>query len=246
MPKMKSHRMAGLTCAMKNLIGINGDKSYIAHFRRGVKSEKSDEFEVFNLRVFLRERIWTGLRSKGSRPSRFLMSQGKRFVKRFVWKGKEFEEVYATNPPKRFREGGWRGNDTLWRCVADLNRLILYADKDGSMTNQSQRNVLNIVDAVIAGEGEGPLASTPKPTGIVFGGFNTVYVDYVAAKIMGFNVNKMPMIMRAFDEHSLPITDKSSTDVKMCSNVAPDEHTFSFIPTSGWKCLIEGEGEYGT
>jgi len=35
-PKLKTHRKAGVTLSMKNLIGVNGDKSWIAHHRKGV------------------------------------------------------------------------------------------------------------------------------------------------------------------------------------------------------------------
>ncbi|MGH9763808.1 MAG: DUF362 domain-containing protein, partial [Blastocatellia bacterium] len=35
MPKLKTHRKAGITCALKNLIGINGNKEYLPHHRVG-------------------------------------------------------------------------------------------------------------------------------------------------------------------------------------------------------------------
>jgi uncharacterized protein (DUF362 family) len=238
-PKLKSHRMTGLTCAMKNLIGINGDKSYIAHYRRGVKSDMSDEFEKFSLPVWLRERIWTGLKTVETKYSKFLMTLIKRFVQATIWKGRTFEEVYASTPPKLYREGGWSGNDTVWRCIVDLNRIIKYTNKNGKMTTEKQRNCLCIADAVIAGEGEGPLAITPKPIGIIFGAENSVYMDYAAAKIMRFNVDMMPMISKAFADHVLPIVDKHQDDISIQSNVSFEEYSFDFIPTSGWRCLIK-------
>jgi uncharacterized protein (DUF362 family) len=33
LPKLKTHRKAGVTCALKNLIGINGNKEYLPHHR---------------------------------------------------------------------------------------------------------------------------------------------------------------------------------------------------------------------
>jgi len=32
---LKLHRKAGITCALKNLIGINGNKEYLPHHRLG-------------------------------------------------------------------------------------------------------------------------------------------------------------------------------------------------------------------
>ena len=35
LPKLKTHKKAGITCALKNLIGINGNKEYLPHHRVG-------------------------------------------------------------------------------------------------------------------------------------------------------------------------------------------------------------------
>jgi uncharacterized protein (DUF362 family) len=35
LPKLKTHKKAGITCALKNLIGINGNKEYLPHHRLG-------------------------------------------------------------------------------------------------------------------------------------------------------------------------------------------------------------------
>lgn len=239
MPKLKTHRMAGLTCAMKNLIGINGEKERIAHYRRGVKSKDSDEFEKFYIKIFLRERIWTFLKYIEKPWSRRLMTWGKRFVQKYVWKGKTFEETYVLNPPKQYREGGWHGNDTLWRCAVDINRILLYADKRGKMQSKPQRKYLCIVDAVIAGEGEGPLANTPKETGLVMGGTNPVMVDYAAAEVMNFDYHMLPMIRRSFEPHKYSLIDVEAKNIMIGSNVPAEEYQQDFIPTSGWKMLFK-------
>jgi uncharacterized protein (DUF362 family) len=238
-PKLKTHRMAGLTCAMKNLIGINGEKERIAHYRRGVKSKENDEFEAFHLIVYLRERVWNFLKAIGKPWSRKLMTFGKRLVQKYVWKGKTFEETYALNPPKQYREGGWHGNDTLWRCAVDINRILLYADKQGKMQKEQQRKYICLVDAIIAGEGEGPLATTPKDVGIIFGGENPVMIDFAAASIMNFDYQMMPMIRRSFEQHSFPLINKSEKDIHILSNVPEEEYRKDFIPTSGWQKLYQ-------
>ncbi len=38
-PKLKTHRKAGVTAAMKNLVGINGSKDWLPHHTAGAKSE---------------------------------------------------------------------------------------------------------------------------------------------------------------------------------------------------------------
>ena len=58
-PKLKTHRKAGLTCAMKNVIGINADKSWIAHHTRGKKGSGGDEFKDVQLYPLLKRRLFS-------------------------------------------------------------------------------------------------------------------------------------------------------------------------------------------
>ena len=49
LPKPKTHRKAGITGAMKNLVGINGNKDWLPHHRRGSKFDGGDEYLNHNL-----------------------------------------------------------------------------------------------------------------------------------------------------------------------------------------------------
>src|SRR5215813_9737860 len=42
LPKLKTHKKAGITCALKNLIGINGNKEYLPHHRLGGAADGGD------------------------------------------------------------------------------------------------------------------------------------------------------------------------------------------------------------
>src|SRR6185369_17770381 len=42
LPKLKTHKKAGVTCALKNLIGINGNKEYLPHHRIGGSTTGGD------------------------------------------------------------------------------------------------------------------------------------------------------------------------------------------------------------
>src|SRR5262245_60933918 len=44
MPKLKTHKKIGVTLNMKNLIGINGDKNWIPHYRAGSPKHDGDEY----------------------------------------------------------------------------------------------------------------------------------------------------------------------------------------------------------
>ena len=45
-------------------------------------------------------------------------------------------------------EGGWFGNDTCWRMVLDLNRVLRYGAGDGTMRDGRRRRVFNLADAI--------------------------------------------------------------------------------------------------
>ncbi len=136
--------------------------------------------------------------------------------------------------PKHFMEGSWYGNDTIWRCIIDLNNIIIFADKHGKMHDSQQRNYLCIVDGLLAGEKEGPMAHLPKKAGVVIAGFNPVSVDFTAAKIMGFDWKKIPQIYKSF---SSPLISIQSNDIEINSNIK--NINLNFKPSAGWQGHIE-------
>lgn len=233
LPKLKTHRKAGLTCAMKNLVGINGDKTCLAHHTRGTKKNGGDEFSRSSLKKWLKARIWTCLKTNwiGIRIASIIMN----VFQKFVWKGKTIKEYNMLHAPDTFSEGSWYGNDTIWRCVKDLNKIIFYADKTGKMHEKKQRNYLCIVDSVLAGEGEGPMEQTTKPFGIVFAGTNPVYVDYVASKLMGYDYEAIPSIVNGFKNRWWNLVDKQAEDVTVYSKDSIDKLSCYFVPAFGWR-----------
>ena len=44
LPKMKTHKKTGITCSLKNLVGINGDKNWLPHHVEGTLANRGDEF----------------------------------------------------------------------------------------------------------------------------------------------------------------------------------------------------------
>jgi uncharacterized protein (DUF362 family)/NAD-dependent dihydropyrimidine dehydrogenase PreA subunit len=68
-------------------------------------------------------------------------------------------------------------------CVADLNRMV--------------RQDLVIMDGFVGMMGDGPAAGSPADARLLVAGINPVAVDTVAARLMGFNPKRIPMILRA-------------------------------------------------
>ena len=92
-----------------------------------------------------------------------------------------------------YRIGSWYGNDTIWRTAMDLNRIVLYADKEGHLHKERQRKIIHIGDMVISGQKEGPVAPTPKPLGIILFSDNAMLFDRTLCEIMGFQSESFPM-----------------------------------------------------
>jgi uncharacterized protein (DUF362 family) len=232
LPKLKTHRKVGLTAALKNLVGINGHKDWLPHHRTGSARNGGDEY----LEPSLIKKSCTRLgeyvdRTPGSRLNAFrrLAVRALMRLNRYVAKDS-------------YLEGSWHGNDTLWRTVLDLNRLLIYADREGKLTDRPQRRCLTVVDAIIAGEGEGPMEPDPRPCGLLVAGINPVAIDAVLATLIGFDYRKLPLIANAFDVGDLPLADFGPGDVRVLSSerrfqdlrVGEPYNTYAFKPPSGW------------
>jgi len=122
-------------------------------------------------------------------------------------------------------DGSWQGNDTLWRTILDLNRILFFADKEGRMRAEPQRRYLSIVDGIVAGEGEGPLGATPVEAGVLVGGFDPSLVDAVAAQTMGFDPQRIPLIREALAGALLPTGELSQ--LELIQDGPPLAHRFT-------------------
>lgn len=236
-PKLKTHRKVGMTAALKNLVGINGHKDWLPHHRAGSVQEGGDEYRE----RWLPKRMQTQLdeevyRRPGAWSNR-LRLLGIRALARL-------NRHLAPDP---YYEGSWYGNDTCWRMAHDLNRLLLYADRDGRMSSNAQRRVLTLVDAIVAGENDGPMRPDARRCNLLVGGRNPAAVDAVLSTMVGFDYKKLPLIVRAFEIDEWPLADFSPDEIETRSN---DErfaalrvgHAFdalSFKAPASWRGQIE-------
>jgi hypothetical protein len=87
-------------------------------------------------------------------------------------------------------------NDTIWRSMADLNRILLYADAQGILHPERQRRYLAIVDGIVAAE-ESQYHPHPYPLNTVVVGTDPVTVDAVTARCMGFDPRLLKSVTKA-------------------------------------------------
>jgi hypothetical protein len=71
------------------------------------------------------------------------------------------------------RNGNWQGNDTCWRMALDLNRALLFANRDGTLRTASQpKRYFCIIDGIIGGQGNGPTDPEPVFSNVLIAGGN--------------------------------------------------------------------------
>ena len=71
------------------------------------------------------------------------------------------------------------------------------SDEDGFLHEAPQRVHLSLIDGVVGGEGEGPLAPKPVGSGVLLFGDDVVRTDRAACRLMGFDPARIPLVARA-------------------------------------------------
>jgi uncharacterized protein (DUF362 family) len=232
-PKLKTHGKVGVTLNAKNMVGINGDKNYLPHYRWGSTAEGGDQHPAGELRPTDERRMRIGrlladhLLSRQTRWSNFAVQT----IQQMSGLASKLLKLPAIEPIN----GHWPGNDTCWRLPADLMRLALFADRSGKMQPTPQRRFLSIVDGIIGGEGNGPLRATPKAAGVILAGTHPIAVDLVAARLMGFNPSKIKQLYELSQGLATELIPGFGacplTDIEVLSNHQP------------WRQLLHNETE---
>jgi len=231
LPKLKAHSKAGITAALKNLVGINGDKNYLPHHRVGGSAVGGDCYE--GLKPF-------------KRAAEFCVDMANRRIGRSSY----LPWMKAAGALRRVHggdlEGQWHGNDTTWRMVLDLNRILIYGREDGTLATEPQRRVFSLTDAIVAGQRNGPLAPEEIGLGAVSFAENSVFADLTHSALMRFDWRRLALIREAFTPMGHPLVDLPPEDVDVCCGGARlsladvvKSCSKAFRPPDGWKGQIE-------
>ena len=246
LPKWKTHSKSGLTGALKNLVGINGDKAYLPHFSRGAPKWGGDEywnagrwvFWVQNTgRDWLRSRLWPGYRL--AQP----------FWAAFKAARSAMHGRHPTTHADFYVGGGaWYGNQTIWRMIYDLNMVMQHTDGTGRLHAQPQRHYFCIVDGLVAGEGDGPLFAAPKPVDWLICGEDPFAIDACLAWCMGFDPARLPILANRDHYRGAGWGKFSIADVVVSIDGRPRalpavEERHDFQPPPGWIGHVERSRE---
>jgi hypothetical protein len=243
LPKLKTHKKTGVTLALKNLVGVNGDKNWLPHHCVGSVTEGGDEYPG--------DALVDGARSRATELARRLLAKGRaRSLLRFARRAE-----HALRGEEFIRAGNWYGNDTTWRMCLDLNRCVYFSDADGVHLDAVEplRNVLTLLDGIVAGEGEGPLAPRDRPFGVILAATDPVALDVVAIRLMGFDERRVAKVREAMRDPGPRVTAvRSPEDIALfeCdpsnfATVPASLHALTparpFLAHSGWRGHVELE-----
>lgn len=236
LPKLKTHAKAGVTLALKNLVGINASKDWLPHHTIGSRDRGGDEYSRPDWLKALNSRLLDMIESAGHYRVAQAVDLVRHGILGMTRRAREYHDPYW--------EGSWWGNDTIWRTVLDLNLVALYADRGGRLRGQRQRRYFSLVDGIVAGEGNGPLSPDPRHAGVLVGGFEPASVDYACALLMGFDPTAISLVREAMrsglfgpnSEHDIEVVtafpEWSSLD-------AIAAHHLGFVPPKGWLGHVE-------
>lgn len=183
LPKIKTHQKTAITGALKNIVGINGDKDFLPHHRIGGTDMGGDCYPGGS---YLR--YWSELS---------LDNANRRQGSKYFWFWKKLSVLLWRSSfpgPEHNIAAGWYGNDTTWRMVMDLNKIALYGKADGTLSENSQRQIYSLCDGIIAGQGDGPLNPEPLPLGVISFTDSSFINDWAMALLTGLSVEKIPLL----------------------------------------------------
>ena len=216
-PKLKVHKKVGVTLNLKGMVGANTNKNFLVHYTLGTPCKGGDQAVdpsgvadslMLRIRKMISDIFVSGHISWLERVHSFIFHSRPYLAFRALLR----RLGLAMSAETEATDGGnWFGNDTCWRMVADLARIMCYADKDGALHDTPQRRLFSVVDGVIGGDGNGPLRPRARPVGVVLSGFNPLAVDLVSTYAMGFDPHKLPLFAHLMGHPSL-----------MCVNAACD------------------------
>lgn len=230
LPKLKTHGKAGLTGALKNLVGLNGNKEYLPHHRVGGSALGGDCYPGFSpVKRYVEycldranQNIGTPTYAKWTTLAYRLLNAYGRFGDKQI-------------------EGGWYGNDTIWRMVLDLNRILVYGTTDGAMMEGPQRQIWSLTDGIICGEGDGPLAPEPRFLGAVTFSGSAVAADIVHAALFRFDPHRIPLLRESMKTYRWPLAQDHRTGIvvrfqngTLTVNDVADKLGTNIKPPSGW------------
>jgi hypothetical protein len=222
LPKIKTHQKTGITGALKNLVGLNGDKDFLPHHRIGGTKFGGDCYPGGSYLRYWAELMLDEANRRQGRKSFYFWQKVSSLLWRLSFPGPEHQIA-----------AGWCGNDTTWRMVLDIYKIIEYGKPNGTIADKPQRQILSLCDGIIAGQGDGPLNPLPLPLGIITFTNNPFINDRAMALLMDLPVEKIPLLT------PIQLIDKRECKIYLNGEKLQlkdlKRYSIKVVPPRGWK-----------
>lgn len=236
LPKPKTHRKAGYTGALKNYIGVCSRKISIPHNVMGNVKEGGDTYHgpkiIFETEQRLRD-LQNKLQTKGRKVPALIVKLSR--VPFWIFRRVTHKRFFGT--------GNWYRNDTIWRSILDINRIMIYSDKKGVLRDTPQRKFFSLGDMIVAGHKNGPLAPAPIKTNLLLCSEDPVSFDLAVINLMGFDYNRLPVLNKIpiFINYCIPYCQFDCIDVMSNENQL-DKCTIATMPVAPYGFFETAEG----
>lgn len=245
-PKLKVHKKVGVTLNAKGLVGIVTNKNCLVHYTLGTPDKGGDQFPANLLlgreKFLVRSQrfLYDALLSRKNPLLDQIYHVIAMSYRKFIGPGR-----WGFSAEKRILDAGnWYGNDSAWRMVVDLMKIILCADGEGRVQETPQRQIFSFVDSIVGGENDGPLSPDAVGLGVVMAGSNLLAVDIVGTALLGLNFRKLKWATHLLESGLFGV--RSERDVEVCSVVPNLSRIFEsgdglvkFRPHPGWKGYLD-------
>ncbi len=227
-PKIKTHQKTGITNSLKILVGLNGDKDFLPHHRKGGSKNGGDCYPGSNFIRRLSENVFDmANKDIGSNVYPILKKTAK-----FIWK-------MSLPTPFQSYAAAWYGNDTTWRMVLDLNMIALYGSVEGKIQGNTQREMYSLCDGIVGGQGDGPLLPKPLNLGIICFTNNAALADAAVVTLFGYDLNKVPLVSNAIqlmlkEDYTIELNKKKINSISEL-----EKFSIMVEPPRGWIGHIE-------
>jgi uncharacterized protein (DUF362 family) len=183
-PKLKTHYRVGTTLNCKGFVGLNGNKNLIPHRIVGDPSSGGDTYDAppRTISGALYRRLNDSLKD-------LLLARQKNQYAASVYAACLKAAQMLLDPPREdiaYHGGCWHGNDTTWRSVVDIVRIVHFSDAKGRMEATRQRRFFSLIDGIVGGDRDGPMKPRLRKAGVIVAGSNLIGVDAAATNLMGF------------------------------------------------------------
>ncbi len=124
-------------------------------------------------------------------------------------------------------------NDIYWRSILDVNKILLYADKQGNIKTKPQRKYLCILDGIQANE-KNAAGDDPYERKVVLASVDPVALDAVASRLMGYDFNAIWGIKKMTTETVHPIGTHDPNRVVIVGDKIDSRFNYIFQHDPNW------------